>query len=153
MIDLVINNFTKYKGLSRSFWQRIIIESSKTAGFEKYILDLSINLVGDAKMKSLNKKYRGKNLSTDVLSFPLKEKISIGDKKDGIISLGDIFICLPVAKKHAAIENVGLDFKVTFLAVHGFLHLLGFDHEKSPTEERRMFYLQDKILLGLGYSK
>ena len=68
----------------------------------------------------------------------------------GIMNLGDIFICLPVAKKYAARENVSLDYKLAFLVVHGFLHLLGYDHEKSTEEKEKMFTLQDKILEKIG---
>ena len=62
------------------------------------------------------------------------------------MALGDIFICLPVAEERAIKEGMVLDFKLAFLIVHGFLHLLGYDHEKSNKEEKKMFAIQNKIL-------
>ena len=107
--------------------------------------------MGEGRIRSLNKKYRGKNKTTDVLSFPLQEKLDAKALKGGILSLGDIFLSLPVAKKYAARQGVGLDYEVSFLTVHGFLHLLGYDHEKSSLEKQKMFSLQDKILNKLDF--
>jgi probable rRNA maturation factor len=105
--------------------------------------------VGEAKIQELNKKYRGKNKVTDVLSFPMSEKIEIGSKKSEVKDIGDIFICLPFAKKTAKSENVDIEDKLARLTVHGFLHLLGYDHERSSAEEKNMFSLEDNILRKL----
>ena len=91
-------------------------------------VEVGVHVMSPAKMQELNYRHRGKNKPTDVLSFPL------GVKHD-ILYLGDIFINRIDAKKNLA-----------FLVVHGFLHLMGYDHERSARDEKIMFALQDEIL-------
>ena len=93
--------------------------------------EVSLVFVGDARMKELNKKYRGKNSTTDVLSFE---------------GLNEIFICLPVAKRQARLLKTGLKVELTRLLTHGIVHLKGYDHEKSAREAERMFRVEEKIL-------
>ncbi|MBI2670338.1 MAG: rRNA maturation RNase YbeY [Candidatus Yanofskybacteria bacterium] len=145
MADLIFNNFTTDRKYDGGFFKKILEVVVKELDLESKKLELSVNLVGEGRIKALNKKYRGRNRTTDVLSFPLQNKISTKSTLNGIMSLGDIFICLPVAKKYAVRESVSLDYKLAFLAIHGFLHLLGYDHEQ-PLQQRKMFRLQDKIL-------
>lgn len=152
MIDLVFKNFTTDRKYDGDFFEKILDVISKELGLKSKKMELSISLVGEGRIKSLNKKYRGRNRVTDVLSFPLQKKISIKSSTGGIISLGDMFICLPVAKKGATREVISLDYKLNFLAVHGFLHLLGYDHEQSTKEKEKMFTLQDRILKRLATS-
>ena len=99
---------------------------------------IALIFVGSAAIRRLNAHYRGKQKATDVLSFAYtKTKTRLE---------GDIVICIPVAKRQAnTIGNTPTE-EVFFLFVHGFLHLLGYDHERSRAEEKRMFQLQDKIL-------
>ncbi len=162
MLDLVFNNFTTDRKCGEDFFRKIMEGAAKEIGLERKKVELSINLVGEGRIKALNKKYRGRNRATDVLSFPLisghrrtkgLEMTEIGAEASagGIMALGDIFICLPVAKKYSARENVSLDYKLSFLTVHGFLHLLGYDHEKSVAEKDKMFSLQNKVLAKLSF--
>ena len=106
-------------------------------------VEMSLNLVGEDKIKELNNKYRNKNEVTDVLSFPLEESRL---KKHDILPLGDIFICLPFAVKEAERQNISLEKELAWLTVHGFLHLTGHDHEKSDNDKKEMFDLESKIL-------
>ena len=163
MTELVFNNFTTDRKYDDGFFKKIIETAAKELDLESKKVELSVNLVGEGRIKSLNKKYRGRNRVTDVLSFPLISghrktrdlaMTDIGAKSNtgDIMLLGDIFICLPVAKKYAIQEGVSLDSKLAFLAVHGFLHLLGHDHEKTAEEQDKMFSLQDKILKRLALS-
>ena len=78
-------------------------------------------------------------------------KSEIRNSKFVIHDLGDIFICLPFAKNDAKSENVSIEKKLSQLAAHGFLHLLGYDHEKSQAEARRMFGLESQILKKLKF--
>lgn len=96
--------------------------------------DISLVLVGSAKIKEFNKKYRGKNKATDVLSFE---------------ELNEIFICLPFAKKQAKLLKTPLNSELMRLLVHGIVHLKGYDHEKSAKDAERMFAVEDKILKKL----
>lgn len=115
---------------------------------------VSVNFVSDEEIKCLNKEFRGVDKTTDVLSFPNlnktpKEKVKkfekYADLDTGLIFLGDILISKNVAKKQAREYEHSLKREVCFLALHGFLHLLGFDHIKED-DERVMNKLQDKIL-------
>jgi probable rRNA maturation factor len=150
MLDLAFRNLTTDKKYDSNFFENVLNVAAKetelpsTKNFE-----LSVRLVGEGKIKSLNKRYRNKNKVTDVLSFPLFEKIGVKELKSGIIGLGDIFICLPYAKKQAKRDGKKLDDELSLLVVHGFLHLLGYDHENDRKREQKMFAFQNKILKAL----
>jgi len=91
-------------------------------------LEVSIAIVGDRKMAKLNKKYRNKEGTTNILSFPLSE----GEKTplpNDIVRLGDIVISYPVLIKEAAEQDMLVDDRVEELVKHGMLHLLGLHHE------------------------
>ncbi|SFS82046.1 rRNA maturation RNase YbeY [Marininema halotolerans] len=101
----------------------------------------------------LNKEFRGVDRGTDVLSFPQWEP---GEKRqaesDMPMPLGDIVISLPHAKEQAKEYGHSLERELAFLAVHGFLHLLGYDHG-TEEEESRMFTRQEEILKPLGLTR
>jgi probable rRNA maturation factor len=88
---------------------------------------------------------------TDVLSFPLWEPDEewVIDEEEERVALGDIVISLPKAKEQAEAYGHSLNREVGFLAVHGFLHLLGYDHE-TKEEEKEMFAKQEEILSLVG---
>lgn len=146
MFDLVFNNLTADKRYGLKFFKEIVRKAIRKLGFTGKNVELSINLVGKDRIKALNKKYLGKNRVTDVLSFPISNKVSIKPVDNGIIALGDIFICLPVAKRGALKEGMDLGSKLALLAVHGLLHLVGYGHEGSKKESIKMLDLQKKIL-------
>ena len=100
-------------------------------------IELSILFVTDAKIQRLNQKYRHKNRSTDVLSFSLLEGEG-AQMTPSLLSMGDIVISPQKAMRDAKKEGVTFEYKLKFLLIHGFLHLLGYDHEKSKKEEKRM---------------
>jgi rRNA maturation RNase YbeY len=91
-------------------------------------IEVSIAIVGDRKMASLNKKYRAKEGTTNILSFPLAEGEATplpGNK----LRLGDIIISYPQVIKEAAAEEMLVDERIEELVRHGMLHLLGLHHE------------------------
>ncbi len=96
--------------------------------------ELSLSLVGDAEMHELNRRYRGKDRPTDVLAFPLYDPPVPADAA----SLGDVVISIDTATAAAAERRRPLATCLDELVIHGMLHLLGYDHEISPAEERRM---------------
>ncbi len=105
-------------------------------------LGISITYVDDRGMKKLNREHRGKNETTDVLSFPTEAG------KGEFPHLGDIVISLPVAESMAKKLGVSRRREVETLVIHGFLHLCGYDHEKDNGE---MLALQSELetqLLG-----
>lgn len=136
-------NHTTQKSSGEKFFREIFDVGIKELKIKDKNIEVSLSLVGGAKIKELNKKYRNKNEVTDVLSFPLEEQRF---KKHDILPLGDIFICLPFAVKEAERQNISLEKELTWLTVHGFLHLLGYDHEKSAKDKKKMFQLENKIL-------
>lgn len=106
--------------------------------------EASLFFVSNEKIKSLNKKTRGINKETDVLSFPIQEKKLKADP-DGKVRLGDIIIAFDFAKTEAKKLNLDLNQHLLMLVVHGLLHLLGYDHN-TKKEERKMFSQTDKLL-------
>jgi len=92
--------------------------------------EVVVSFVGPQTMQALNKKYRHQDKPTDVLSFTMKEK-----GLDGKFYLGDIIICLEAARKQAKEHHHSLLREVEILVIHGFLHLLGFEHFKGLEEE------------------
>ena len=99
----------------------------------------TVLLSGNRHLKALNRDFRGKDKPTNVLSFPS------GDPG----YLGDIAIAYGVTAKEAAAQGKAFASHACHLAVHGVLHLLGFDHER-PRDARRMEPLEIEILAGLG---
>ena len=143
MIDLVFKNSTSEQAPGGAFFVKILESAAKTLKLGGSKVEISVNLTGETKIKNLNKKYRNKNTATNVLSFPLSTDVL---KKYGILPLGDIFRCLRVAKKEADGENISVENKLAWLTVHGFLHLLGYDHETTAKDAQAMLDLERKIL-------
>jgi len=114
-----VNNLTKVK-VDKELLKKIakkVLEGERKKEFE-----VSIVLVGEGRIKELNKKYRGKNRTTDVLAFPYNNS-------------GEIVICLKKVKKNA--KQFGSDFQTELarVLIHGLLHLLGFHHQGSKEEK------------------
>ena len=105
---------------------------------------VSVALVSDARVRALNKKYRGKNDATDVLSFPNAEGRTV--RRGRTIPpipplpspLGDIVIARGVARRQAREQGHSERTEVRVLALHGLLHLLGYDHERDAGRMRRV---------------
>ena len=96
--------------------------------------ELSLLLVSDREMRVLNRRWRGRDRSTDVLSFAQRE--GPGGAPDGV--LGDVVISVDTARRQAAERGSTLAREADRLLIHGLLHLLGYDHERSEAEARRM---------------
>lgn len=97
--------------------------------------EVSVLLVGDKAMRTLNRHYRGKDRTTDVLAFPLREG-RFGRIQPQV--LGDIVLSLPAAARQAKAAGESCHSEIERLLVHGYLHLLGYDHERSRAEAGRM---------------
>lgn len=114
--------------------------------------EVSISFVDNDEIKQLNKQYRNKDTATDVLSFPLMEfeetEEDYEDEEEYVQEdrlLGDIVISLEKAKEQAQEYGHSIERELSFLVVHGVLHLLGMDHEDED-EEKEMISKQDRIL-------
>ncbi len=128
-----INNLTRKK-IDGKFLAEI---AKKVLKEEKNNSDISIVLVGSQKIKDLNKKYRKKNRATDVLSFTYMKS-------------GEIVLCAQIIKQNA--KRFGETFKkeLTLVLIHGVLHILGYDHEVSGKDAKKMerkeeYYLSEEI--------
>lgn len=114
--------------------------------------ELSISFVDEEEIQAINRDYRDKDKVTDVISFSLEEDEPEIEGLDMPRVLGDIIICLEVAKEQAESYNHSLSRELGFLALHGFLHLLGYDH-MTEEDEKEMFSRQDEILNEFGLTR
>jgi len=96
---------------------------------------VAVNFISDQKMRKLNRTYRGKDTTTNVLSFGTETITDDGRRTTEQHDLGDIFISLSVAKKEAKQYRWTMHYAIARLALHGFLHLLGYDHVKDNDAE------------------
>ena len=101
---------------------------------------ISIALIGEREIKNLNRFYRKKNKITDVLSF--------GVANDYI--LGEVLICTDQARRQAKTKKQTYRAELQLLTIHGILHLLGYDHEKSIKEQVRQETTENRILVDLN---
>ena len=136
MINDLVNVEFDYSYLDGVIKRVLEHEKVKEAFFE-------ISFVDEDTIQELNRDYRGIDRVTDVISFALE------DKKDNFQSeirfLGDIYICIPRMKEQALEYEHSIKRELSFLTVHGLLHLLGYDH-RNEDEEKIMFGLQEEIL-------
>ena len=133
-----------YVNVENKKWNKYDIDFQKIAdtavGAKYKNAEVSITLVNDRIIRRINKKYRGLDRATNVLSFEL------GDD----ILLGDIFISLDTVKREARAENISISEHTAHMIVHGILHLLGYDHIKDVDAEK-MEKRETIILKKLGY--
>lgn len=112
--------------------------------------ELGILLVGDQRMRSLNRRYRGKDRTTDVLAFAMREARMPHASRFTSDMLGDVVIAVPTAVRQAKQGQRLLDEELRVLLIHGILHLCGYDHERSEKEARRMHRRERMILRSLA---
>ncbi|MDB9810909.1 rRNA maturation RNase YbeY [Candidatus Pelagibacter sp.] len=108
--------------------------------FSKKKLNLTILLSNNKNIQKLNRKFRGKNKPTDTLSFPFEKKFNI--KKSSY--LGDIIISYEFLQKPKVLDNLEFKKKLIKIFIHGFLHLLGYDHIKLK-DFRKMAKEEEEI--------
>ena len=131
-VNETLENVNEYKKLIRK-----VLKNEDNEGF------FNIIFVSKDQIQQINKDYRGIDRVTDVITFALKNDlpVNLGDEAE----LGDVFICLDRAKEQAVDYGHSIEREVGFLAVHGYLHLLGYDH-MNEDDEKIMFKKQDEIL-------
>jgi rRNA maturation RNase YbeY len=119
--------------------------------------ELGILFVGDQRMRGLNCRYRGKDRTTDVLAFAMREACAphlrqVQGRPAPLTSdiLGDVVISVPTAWRQAREVGRSLDEELACLLVHGILHLCGYDHELSEKEARRMHRRERMILRSIA---
>ena len=114
--------------------------------------EVSVTFTDNEGIHALNREYRNVDRPTDVLSFPLSDGEDYDTDGDAVL-LGDIVISLERAQTQAEEYGHSFEREVAFLTVHSMLHLLGYDHETSPEDERDMFARQDEILISAGMTR
>jgi probable rRNA maturation factor len=123
----VLNSQSRYKINQRRF-KSILEKLARRYGLGAP--EVSLSFVGRGRIQTLNRRYLKKDKPTDVLSFPLGEKAA-----DGKRYLGDIVIAPEMARRQSRDKGFSLERELEILAVHGFLHLLGYDHSAGIEEE------------------
>ena len=141
-IDVVSESNVWSKKIKKAdnFFNSLAQVFPKKYRFIKKKISLTILLSNNKNIKKLNKKFRNKNKSTDVLSFPSEKKLNI--KKSPYI--GDIVISYEFMNKPKALSALEFKSKVTKIFIHGFLHLLGYDHIKLK-DFKKMLIVEEKI--------
>jgi|HigsolmetaAR204D_1030405.scaffolds.fasta_scaffold04183_3 probable rRNA maturation factor len=132
----------------------------EAAALENVDGEVVVTLVNNERIHELNREYRGVDRPTDVLSFAMNEPgegemdiyIDESEFDEYPNMLGDIVISLPKAKEQAEEYGHSLERELGFLAVHGFLHLLGYDHGTAE-EEKEMFSRQEEVLAKVGLKR
>ncbi|MBN9653721.1 rRNA maturation RNase YbeY [Halobacillus sp. GSS1] len=117
--------------------------------------EVSVSFVDNNEIQEINRNYRQKDEPTDVISFAMQE---LGEDEMNVLDenmplmLGDIIISVDKAKEQAEDYNHSLEREFGFLALHGFLHLLGYDH-MNEEDEKQMFGRQEEILHEFGLQR
>ncbi|WP_035052898.1 rRNA maturation RNase YbeY [Carnobacterium pleistocenium] len=121
--------------------------------------EMSVSFVEDDAIQKINKTYRGKDQSTDVISFAIEDEvedeltINFDDLEEPMPrNIGDIIISVDKTASQAIEYGHSFDRELGFLALHGFLHLNGYDH-MDPEDEKEMFGLQKEILEAYGLKR
>jgi probable rRNA maturation factor len=127
------------------FTRELLLSLEKMNKIEREITEASIALVDDETMAGLNRKFRRKNKTTDVLTFPADD--SYADPSSKGRPLGDIVISLDQARRQAAEEKHSLAMELRYLILHGVLHALGYDHE---TDSGEMNALEGELRATVG---
>ncbi len=134
--------------------EQLLESAAKSEGLVGEI-ELSLTFVTDEEIQEINREYRDKDQPTDVISFALNEQ---GENEQEIIAeglpnvLGDIIISVPRIGAQAEEYGHSFERELGFLVVHGFLHLLGFDH-MTDADEKEMFAKQENILNEYGLTR
>ena len=123
---------------------RQVLESDTTGGARE-ALEVTILLADDASVRTLNARYRGRDMPTNVLSFPAEAEALPGEAR----LLGDIVLAFETCRREAAEQGKPLSDHLVHLVVHGTLHLLGYDHEE-PAEAETMEALERRLLARMG---
>lgn len=136
MVNVIVSADSRYQV------NKLAIHSTVVEVLQRYKVtgrvEIGVNIVGDRKMHEINKKYRGIDSTTNVLSFALEDPVSLNLKlikgfgfiasPDQVLRLGDILISYPQAVEDARHDGVSVDEEIRYLVEHGMKHLLGMHH-------------------------
>ena len=134
---------------AESVIRRAIAAAAEIAAADVGNAELAVMLTDDAGIRTLNSNWRGIDKPTNVLSFPALQPTGPGGSDNAPRMLGDIAIAYETTRREADDEQKPFDHHLSHLAVHGFLHLIGYDHE-NDADANAMESLEAKILAQLG---
>jgi len=143
--DVVVENKLWNKKIKNpsKYIKKKIKKISKFNSLKKRRFSLTILLTGNSKMKYLNKKFRNKNKTTDVLSFPNLGIVDLKKRTNTKTYLGDIALSYEIINRRSKTSNFDLEFDKVW--IHGYLHLLGYDHKKIK-DYKVMKKIENKII-------
>ncbi len=127
VLDLEIKADSRYR-FNRKKIRAGVLKVLEEQGIKQSV-EVSLMVVGERKIRNLEKRYFGEDKVTDVLSFPQMDGESIPEVDSDVLTLGDVVVCYPQAKRQALKFNRLLDDEIEFLTCHGILHLLGIHHD------------------------
>lgn len=150
-----IDETTEVEAQQITLIRKLLFHAATEENIKDDECELVVTFVSNDEIQEINQMYRQKNEPTDVISFPMEtleegETEIFGANQPRI--LGDIVISIEQAKEQAKEYGHSLQRELGFLAVHGFLHLLGYDHMTSA-DEKRMFKRQEDILKSYGLER
>jgi probable rRNA maturation factor len=132
-MSCIIYQTVRRAGISHARVENIVGKTLRHLRSSK--VSVAVHLIGDARMRRMNRVHRGSDRPTDVLSFPMREKED----------WGDIFLSIPYVRRQAKRFDVPFEEEFRRMLIHGLLHLAGFDHD-TKSQARRMFRLQESLL-------
>ena len=147
---------------SRTDWPALILRAASAAVAQSrhaalagssVPVEISFKLTSNEEVHALNRDYRGKDKPTNVLSFPMVHPDVLANAADGDdieLLLGDVVLAHGVCTREAAERGIAIETHATHLAVHGTLHLLGYDHETSDADAEEMEAIERRALAALG---
>ena len=143
--DVVVENKLWNKKIKNpsNYIKKKIKKISKFNSLKKRRFSLTILLTGNSKMRYLNKKFRNKNKTTDVLSFPNLGIVDLKKRTNTKTYLGDIALSYEIINRRSKTSNFDLEFDKVW--IHGYLHLLGYDHKKIE-DYKVMKKIENKII-------
>lgn len=150
MDNVEIFNETNEKIKDLELLKPLLEYARKVENLEDTELEFSIIIVDNKRIHEINKQYRNIDRPTDVISFALEDNQEF--QFDHYRPLGDIYISIDKVKEQAKVYGHSETRELAFLTIHGFLHLLGYDHMK-PEDEKVMFARQEEILNGFGITR
>ncbi|MDU5504539.1 MAG: rRNA maturation RNase YbeY [Anaerococcus vaginalis] len=154
-MNLIINNTTKKDLNLEKDLEKVIGEVLKIENVDEKKCEISISFVDEKKIRELNRNFRSIDKTTDVLSFPIEDFFNEDRKtllKKPYLMLGDVVICLDVARKQAKELGHSFEREIMYLTCHSILHLLGYDHMED--EDKKIMRAREKeVMKNLGVFK
>jgi probable rRNA maturation factor len=146
---------------TKPFLKKLLEKALKHLNQPSELLEMTLSIVSPEQIRELNKQFRDVDAVTDVLSFPTCDNPTRGaitvvceeiNPETDLCNIGDVIICMERAKEQANEYDHSLKRELAFLALHGMLHLLGYDHIQED-DEKQMFTLQNEILTQAGINR